>query len=123
MLSLYNTNSCCGVDEISGIENYPDAPEQALKDLAIKYFDEPDHAAVIMFNGVIKEGYLEEFADLLKTLKLGAVVGTRAKINTNSDHKIRAFLWSVNYKAFKAWATAQGIETNRYIDMGDYDGW
>lgn len=121
MVSLYNSNSCCGVDEVCGIEQYENDSHGALNSIAESYFNEPDYAAILMFNGVANEGYVEELAELIKSLKIGRVIGTLPKINQNSGNKIRCYLWSVNQPAFKKWATAQGIDTHKHED--NYDNW
>lgn len=106
---MLRDTSCCGLDEIDGL---CDSPVATLLEVADeKYGDYLDaQQAFILFTDVMskKRGNSrgEKLAGYIKKNGLGTVVMTqRAKKNPNSGNMIKAWVWSPNERALRAWWT------------------
>lgn len=111
MLYIEET-SCCGVNEFSGLERPLKTLKQYCKGLFHKEYDyftgtevcdpEYQHAFILITDRTERTRGVD-LVKYIKKHKLGYTVHTRAKKNPNSGNKIRAWLWSPDNRALRAW--------------------
>jgi hypothetical protein len=100
---------CCGVREIDGLSLHRE-PEDALKGVALSAaYDHKWRHAIFTQAGKGKR-YGVQFAAYITKHKLGTVVASPTKVNPNSGNPLKAFIWTVNWPAFRKWASAHGVD-------------
>jgi hypothetical protein len=108
-MMLEGLNGCCGVREIDGLAFYDGKPEEAMKVVAKNtVYDHTWRHALFTQAGKGKR-YGTNFATYITKHKLGTVVATPTKVNPNSGNPLKAFIWTINWPAFKKWADTHGV--------------
>jgi hypothetical protein len=116
---------CCGVVElhnlrehylnsrVPGVSARPD-PKAALQCLGIyatewqkaTRCDAPKRFIYAIFTGTAFTDYAPAFKDFITAEKLGSVMETQARLNTNSGNSIKCYLWTLNnYSDLVKWWT------------------
>lgn len=113
---VVNYTACCGLDEIDLLGLHK-TPEKAM---ALLKHAHPTPSAMFLFTGVTKrrvvdhtgtyrtDDYGRAFARFVKAAGLGHVVGGKATINPETGNTIRAWVWTVNRPAYRAWGSPRG---------------
>jgi hypothetical protein len=57
----------------------------------------------VIFTGVVDEGYAEELYDCIKKYKLGPVIRSSIRVNPNSGHDLRTYIWHLDKKRLSRW--------------------
>mgnify|MGYP001598676929 CR=1 FL=1 len=130
MVEILESQGCCGMDELVGIEH--STPAETIKDVLERYLNDGEtDVPLFVYSGVAKDtkskranhahgGYGEALTAYIKKHKLGTVVVSKAGINPNTGNKIKAWIWTVNNKKMLAYAKAKGIKADSDYD-DDYD--
>lgn len=97
------STQCCGVMEAHGIgEGY--TPPDALKRM-LSYAGQVPSCAHITFTSVERDGltYGRDFADFIKSAKLGTVTEGEVRTNPNTTNGVKVWIWHLDREALKAW--------------------
>jgi len=96
--------TCCGLEEIEGLSDEK-TPRAAMLNFCNDFFDgeTPSKIAFVLFTGVTRERYGQRFCEYIRRNRVGTVIQTRSRINPNSCHKIKAWIWSINLPALERW--------------------
>lgn len=128
MIDLYQSQSCCGVAEISGIEDYK--AEDVIKQVCDEMFHTGQFYGIIFFTGVTardvdteyseKHDYVQKLAEYIKKHKLGSVKLSLVKKNpTHPQNRVVAGMWSVSVTSLKKYAKEKWNMSED--DNGDWD--
>lgn len=105
--------SCCGIREGTSLSTSR-SPEEALRKFgnSIYRFPGPDRFRYVLFSQAGKRAkYGRVFAAFIVEKGLGTVIETEFHKNPNSGHQLKAYLWTVDHVATKAWWTANKAVT------------
>lgn len=115
-MTTINRGECCGVGELSQIDQ---TPESILKDICDSWLIEEDfNGAFLIFSDVRDFTHGEALKKFIADNKLGQVKVSLAKVNPNSGNPLKVYMWSVNKKAFEKYCHKNGllICSNPYCD-------
>lgn len=101
MAYTHGSIDCCGISELSGISG--DKPEKIIKDVVIDWFNNGG-GAFIFFSCEQSEKAGRKLCSYIRKNKLGEVVRTKAKRNSNSSNMLCMWTWAVNKVNLKKWA-------------------
>lgn len=124
-MDVEHTHSCCGAHELIGssdIESQEDAIDALIEIAKVRYV-EHNTCAFYIFTGVTDEGTCQEFAEAIRSERLGTVTKSRDKVNPNSENEIAVWIWAVNDNRYRKWAITKGIDAKDYDDDDDEPDW
>ena len=104
-----NTTGYKNIREIHGLESYENDPEGAMLDLCMILYGNGDNIhntmpyTTMLFSGVSRERYTQDFKRLIEKEGLGDVVQTLCKRNPNSGNGIKAYIWTLNKETLLRW--------------------
>lgn len=101
-MEIRNT-TCCGVKEFYGLAS---DPSDTLWFIAKEVFEKGLSFAFMLFTDPVEFKNGETLKDAILELKLGTVTETPEVENPNSQRILKAYLFSPDMKAFKAWYVA-----------------
>ncbi len=107
----------CGVSQLFSLNNEPVA---TISDIAEYVFtpDELDGApnfTFLIFSDCDKKDGLsngQKLAQYIRDKRLGSIVASRARINPNTENKIRVWIWGVSFKALEKFYKIDREEIN-----------
>lgn len=128
MIDLHQSQSCCGVAEIHGIEDY--SADDVVKWVCEEMFQTGLFYGIIFFTGVTardidtddseKYDYVQKLAKYIKEHKLGSVKLSLVKKNpTHPQNRVVAGMWSVSVGALKNYAKSKW----NMVEGGGDDDW
>lgn len=108
-MEIDNYINCCGIREISGLSHHK-TPECALRSFGEIYGRDSiygvsrDRFRYALFSQAGRSKYGERFKNFILENKLGDVIETVGRhINPNSGHVLKAYIWTINHEAVKAY--------------------
>jgi len=100
-MAWLESTQCCGIRELDGVMSADNAM-QALVEAAESWYENDNDGAYIFFSVTNKSKRGDEMAALIKKLRLGTVLVTKATKNRNSGNMLRMYVWTVNKNNFKS---------------------
>ena len=107
-----NQGDCCGLREISGIARCS-GPEKALENLAKGMLYDSSWRHAVFTQAGTRSTYGEKFKAYILKEKLGTVVESETKVNPNSGNKLKAYVWTVDWRRMKGWMKRHKIEREK----------
>lgn len=103
-MSILEDTTCCGVDEINGLEKKPLETLLAVcRDKYDAWSGGAQHAFII-FTDTMSSRRGVRLAEYITEHKLGVLYKTeKAKRNPNSGNRIMVWIWSPNERELKKW--------------------
>ena len=88
--------SCCGLAEIASIGENANNPEETIKIVCRKMYEQFDKAAFLVFSDIKKKEAGKNLARYITKNKLGIVQKSPSRINTNSKNSLAIWTWTIN---------------------------
>ncbi len=98
-----NSTTCCGLAEISGINDVDNVKEILQITGEADFGHEKDHHAFYLFSDTGKQTIARKLTSYIKTHGLGKVQKSIAKKNPNTQNRLIIYTWAVARRPFKQW--------------------
>lgn len=100
MLKLFTSSGCCGLREISGLEDYT-KPEKLMNDFCELFSG--NKAAFVMFSCPLTQSIGRRFVEFIRANDLGDVTESAPHYSKSTNRNVRVYVWGVNKPVMEAW--------------------
>ena len=116
MIEVHDSIDCCGISELTPIQDYKNNPEQAVKEACVQIFENGNTSAFLIFSDTGHKVAGNNLAKYIKQNRLGAVSKTKPAINPNSKHSLQVWIWKINQSNLRKYWKNNRITTKKIYE-------